>query len=152
MKIMDKLKPSAISCNLMGKNRKDVMEELAVLLAMNCGKNPDDILKAIWEREEGSSTALNGGVGVPHASVKGISEFYVGFGISKKGVDCQSDDRKPTHLFFVFLAPSGDMSNRMDLLSKVSVLFSDESIKSELLKAETAQEVLAIIGREEPNL
>lgn len=152
MKIMDRLTASSISCNLVGKNRKEVMEELAVLLAMNCGKSPDEILGALWEREEGSSTALDGGVGVPHASMKGLSDFYLGFGISKDGVDCKSEDRKRTHLFFVFLAPASDMTSRMDLLSKVSLLFCDEIVKKELLKAETAQEVLDIIAREEPNI
>ncbi|MBI5844069.1 MAG: PTS sugar transporter subunit IIA [Deltaproteobacteria bacterium] len=152
MKIMDKLKPSAISCNLMGASRKEVMEELSVLLAMNCGKKPDDIMDALWERETASNTALNGGLGVPHAAIKGLTEFYVGFGISKKGVNCKSADGNPTHFFFVFLAPAGDMSNRMDLLAKVSRLFSEKTVKNELLKADTAQEVLAIIGREELGL
>lgn len=152
MKIMDKLKASAITCDLMGKNRQEVMEELATLLAMNCGKKPEDILQALWERESGSNTALNGGLGVPHAAIKGIAEFHVGLGISKKGVDCKSADGNPTHFFFVFLAPAGDMSNRMDLLSKASLLFSDASIKKELLKADTAQEVLGVIGRAETRL
>ncbi len=149
MKIMDKLKRSGVTCELAGRDKKEIIEELSVLLAVASGKSPEEVAGVLWEREEMGSTALDRGVGIPHGKMGGLKDVFVCLGVSRKGVDFAAKDRMRTHLFFAFLAPAEDVSARLDLLAKVSRLLSDEAVKNALLKAAGPDEVLAVIAGEE---
>lgn len=73
---------------------------------------------------------------------------------SKEGVDYQSLDGQPAHLFFMIAAPEGGAQTHLDALAKLSGILMDDNVREALLHAETPDEVLAIIDKaddEAPN-
>ena len=69
------------------------------------GYSEDDIYRVINAREEMGTTGFGRGIAMPHARIKGLSDFVVFVLVSKKGVEYESVDSKKTSIFCVILAP-----------------------------------------------
>ncbi|PTJ92421.1 PTS fructose transporter subunit IIABC [Staphylococcus simulans] len=103
--------------------------------------------EAIMAREGQSTTGIGEGIAIPHAKVDAVKKPAIAFGKSKAGVDYQSLDGQPAHLFFMIAAPEGGAQTHLDALAKLSGVLMDDDVRQALLNAETPDEVLAIIDR-----
>ena len=56
-------------------------------------KHPHEFLEDVLKREEVGSTVISAGVAIPHARTKGVQNFVVSLGISRKGIDYSSQDK-----------------------------------------------------------
>ena len=65
---------------------------------------------------------------------------------SKEGVDYQSLDMQPAHLFFMIAAPEGGAQTHLDALAKLSGILMDENVREKLIHAESPEQVLQIIN------
>ena len=81
----------------------------------------------------------------PHAKVAAVDTPAIAFGKSKAGVDYQSLDMQPAHLFFMIAAPEGGAQTHLDALAKLSGILMDEDVRKDLLNASSEKEVLNII-------
>ncbi|MHD0398414.1 PTS fructose transporter subunit IIABC [Staphylococcus simulans] len=102
---------------------------------------------AIMTREGQSTTGIGEGIAIPHAKVDAVKKPAIAFGKSKAGVDYQSLDGQPAHLFFMIAAPEGGAQTHLDALAKLSGVLMDDDVRNALLHAETPDEVIAIIDR-----
>jgi nitrogen PTS system EIIA component len=75
--------------------------------------------------------------------------LVLGFGLSRKGIDFESLDGRPTHIFFLLLTPENSAGVHLKLLAQISKLLRDDEIKARLMQAETQEDVLEIIGAED---
>ena len=82
------------------------------------------------ERERLGSTAIGDGIAIPHGKLRGISRILGVFGRSPQGVDFDSLDGNPTHLFFLLVAPEDSASLHLKALARVSRLFKDAASAS----------------------
>lgn len=103
--------------------------------------------EAIMAREGQSTTGIGEGIAIPHAKVDAVKKPAIAFGKSKAGVDYQSLDGQPAHLFFMIAAPEGGAQTHLDALAKLSGVLMDDDVRKALLNAETPDEVLTIIDR-----
>ena len=76
-----------------------------------------------------NSTALGEGVAIPHGKLPGVKRVVAAFGRSRAGVDFQSLDGKPTHLFFLLVAPEDSAGAHLKALARISRLLKDESFR-----------------------
>ena len=74
----------------------------------NMGKISDEhfIMEMLKNRESLGSTGLGNGVAFPHGKSLAINDLTVLFARSASGIDFEALDGKPTHIFFLILAPS----------------------------------------------
>jgi PTS system nitrogen regulatory IIA component len=149
MKILDVLKKEAIIVDLKSKDKKGVLDELAAAVSKLAGTRPDELVKVLLERERLGSTGIGGGIGIPHGKLKALGMLVLGFGISRNGVDYESMDGRPTHIFFLLLTPENSTGLHLKLLARISRLLKKESFKEKLLKATSQEEVLAVIEEED---
>lgn len=103
--------------------------------------------EAIMAREGQSTTGIGEGIAIPHAKVDAVKKPAIAFGKSKAGVDYQSLDGQPAHLFFMIAAPEGGAQTHLDALAKLSGVLMDDDVRKALLHAQTPDEVLSIIDR-----
>ncbi|MBW1759346.1 MAG: PTS sugar transporter subunit IIA, partial [Deltaproteobacteria bacterium] len=103
MKIVDALHRETIIVNLESNDKKGILEELVAPVARISGVNHEKLVKVLLERERLGSTGIGGGIGIPHGKLKGLDSLVLGFGLSKKGVDFDSMDSQPTHIFFLLV-------------------------------------------------
>src|SRR5690348_1114910 len=106
LKILDFLAPAAITLELTATNKKGVLEELVGLLGKE-GKIKDTkaAVDILLEREKLGSTGIGQGIAIPHAKTDQAKDVVAAFGLSRRGVNFESLDGEPVHLFFLLIAP-----------------------------------------------
>jgi PTS system nitrogen regulatory IIA component len=150
MKIMDILDEISIVEDLHSANKKGVLEELSNVLVQG-GKLPDqdEVVEVLLEREKLGSTGIGDGVAIPHGKMKGIKGLVASFGRSIKGINFESVDNKPTHLFFLLVAPENSAGVHLKALARISRLLKDPSFRNRLMEARDQQDLFHIIVEED---
>ena len=121
MKIVDILAEPLVVAALAGRSKDEVIEELATVVAEH---HPEidraRLVAALEDRERLNSTALGEGVAIPHGKLAGVKRVVAAFGRSPGGVDFSSLDGKPTHLFFLLVAPEDSAGAHLKALARVT--------------------------------
>lgn len=149
MKILDVLLKEAILSDLKANDKKGVLEELVTPVARIADINHDYLVKVLMERERLGSTGIGEGIGIPHGKVKDLESLVLGFGLSKKGVDFDSMDGQPAHIFFLLLTPENSTGLHLKLLARISRILKNDPFKQRLLHATNRDEIYSIIEEEE---
>lgn len=148
MRITELLTQETIAMDLSATTKDGVIEALAQQLNEAGKLNDIETFKdAIHERERQSSTGVGEGIAIPHAKNEAVTTPAIAFGKSKEGVDYESLDMQPAHLFFMIAAPETGAKTHLDALAKLSSVLMDESVRSALLKANTPEEILSIMNQ-----
>ncbi len=150
MKIRDILDETSIIQDLSSTSKKGVLEELSNVLVAR-GKLPDrdKVVEVLLEREKLGSTGIGDGIAIPHGKMKEIEELVTSFGRSIKGVNFESIDNKPTHLFFLLVAPENSAGIHLRALARISRLLKDSSFRNRLMEASDGQDLFRIIAEED---
>jgi PTS system nitrogen regulatory IIA component len=150
MRIEDILAPELVIAALAASTKAGVLDELASAVA---ARHPDidraRLIEALDERERLNSTALGEGVAIPHGKLPGLRRVFAAFGRSPAGVDFQSLDGKPTHLFFVLVAPEESAGAHLKALARISRLLKDEAFRARLREAPDAEALYRTICDED---
>ena len=149
MKILDVLPKKAILDDLKSKNKKGILEELVVPLAHSTGLNSEDLVRVLMERERLGSTGIGGGIGIPHGKIRDLASLVLGFGLSRKGVDFESIDGEPTHIFFVLITPEDSTGLHLKLLARISRILKNDHFKERLMNAADRDDIFDIIKQED---
>ena len=145
MKILEVLPKEAIIADMKSKVKNEVIEELVASISKITGTNSAELIKVLLERERLGSTGIGGGIGIPHGKLKNLESLIMGFGLSRNGVEFESIDGRPTHLFFILLTPENSTGLHLKLLARISRLLKNESFKNKLMKATDSNQVYSII-------
>jgi PTS system nitrogen regulatory IIA component len=150
MKITDVLAAPLVVPALAGRSKGEVIEELAAVVANHHPEiDLDRLVQALEDRERLNSTALGEGVAIPHGKLPGLRRVVAAFGRSRGGVDFQSLDGKPTHLFFLLVAPEDSAGAHLKALARISRLLKDPAFRGRLMAADDAAELYETIQQED---
>jgi PTS system nitrogen regulatory IIA component len=150
MKILDYLREEWIVADIQGTDKPSVLLELSSLLVKPCQvASSEELLRILLEREKLESTGIGEGVAIPHGRLKKLKTFLVAFGRSLKGVDFDSIDGKPSHVFFLVMAPENSAVNNLKLLGRIVTLLKDASFKRRLMEAHSQKELFESISEED---
>jgi PTS system nitrogen regulatory IIA component len=145
MKILEVMPKEAIITDMKSKVKNEVIEELVASISKITGISSPELIRVLLERERLGSTGIGGGIGIPHGKLKNLESLIMGFGLSRKGVDFESIDGRPAHLFFILLTPENSTGLHLKLLARISRLLKNESFKKKLMKATDSDQVYSII-------
>jgi PTS system fructose-specific IIC component len=148
MKITDFLKKETINLALQSTTKQDVIAELASTLS-EAGKLNDKsaFIEAIQSRELQSTTGIGEGIAIPHAKSSAVFEPVIAFGRSIQGVDYQSLDGQPSHLFFMIAVPEGANNTHLETLSRLSSILLNAQVRQQLLEATYDHEIIDIVNK-----
>jgi PTS system nitrogen regulatory IIA component len=149
MKLQDVLDKEAILLNLESKDKIGILNELVAPAARITGIDHNDMVQVLMERERLGSTGIGGGIAIPHGKLKNLKDVVLGFGLSTKGVDFESMDGRPTHLFFLLLTPENATDLHLKLLARVSRLLKQDDLKEMLLNAADPEEIIDIVKKDD---
>lgn len=150
MKILDYLREEWILADIQGTDKPSVLHELSSMLVKPCEVGlPEELLRVLLEREKLESTGIGEGVAIPHGRLKKLKTFFIAFGRSVKGVDFDSIDGKPSHVFFLVMAPENSAVNNLKLLGRIVTLLKDASFKRRLMEARSQKELFEFISEED---
>ncbi len=156
MKILDVLtSESLIAPSLNGSDKAAVLRELAEHLAGQPDGthiDPQRLVEVLWERERLGSTAIGDGIAIPHGKLAGLKGVIGAFGRHVRGVDFDSLDGGPTHLFFLLVAPEDSVGQHLKALARVSRLLKDGAFRQRLVSAANRAELFRLIREEDEKL
>ena len=153
MKIVDFVGPELIVPQLTAHEKSAVIRELADHLAAHVtGPQKIDrevLARVLLERERLASTAIGEGVAIPHGKLDAVGKLVAVVGRAPEGVDFDSMDGRPTHLFFVLVAPENSTGVHLKALARISRLFKDPEFRTRLMQAKDGQEIFRVIADED---
>jgi fructose-specific phosphotransferase system IIA component len=149
MALVDLITPEVVKVPLNSENKPAVLRELVQILK-DAGKITDfeGVLAAIHKREELGSTGLELGIAVPHAKTDVVQNLTLAIGISPQGIDFNSLDGKPAHLFFLMLAPPNQSGPHIEALAEIAKLSKSRAFCDMLVHARSSEEMVQLFREE----
>lgn len=140
------LQPPACLLDLKQTGRFEAIEEvLSSLHAFSPSFDKAEALKAIIKRETNFSTALGHQTAFPHARLASLSKPLLAFGKSREGIYFPSPDNQPVRLIFLILTPFNEPTLQLNILSQLSGLISNLTLRKRLFSAKTPDNLMDII-------
>lgn len=138
-------KPQLIFSGVEAKSRDGALRTLTERICRVLGlSDPEAVLAALREREELGSTAVGGGMAIPHGRIRGLRDIVLAVAVSKRGVDYGADDGMPVRFFFVLLSPRERAGRHLQALAAVSEWVSHGG-SERLRKVSKAQEIYELL-------
>ncbi|MCJ1908922.1 PTS fructose transporter subunit IIABC [Planococcus ruber] len=150
MRITQLLTEETIILDLKAGSKQEVLSELIGQLD-RAGKlaDPNLFQSDIQAREDQSTTGIGDGIAIPHAKSKAVKSPAIAFGRSLDGLDYESLDGQPAHLFFMIAATEGANDDHLEALSRLATFLMDSKFRDRMLAATTKQEVLQAVTDKE---
>ncbi|MFH1878752.1 MAG: PTS sugar transporter subunit IIA [Candidatus Omnitrophota bacterium] len=146
--------PALMELGLEAGTSGEVLLELAGLAVSNGITDSKKVLfDQLKKREEMLSTAVGGGIAIPHPRNPDSALFKkpnIILGRSKKGIEFSAPDRQKVHLFFMACAPN--MVVHLRLIAKISKLLQTDGVITSLTQASNKEEIMQLLLAVERNL
>lgn len=137
-----------IRVGMAARSREDAIRELCACVHSDLDEqNADEITHAVLAREQEMTTALEGGVAIPHARIAGLKRPVVALGRCGQALEWNSADGKPTQLVFLVITPREDPNIQLQLLRGISCTIANPDVRSKLIQASSAPEVIELLRR-----
>ena len=142
MKLSELLDESNIITDLHARDKKGVLEELVgAVINHESSIERHTLVKILLDRERLGSTGIGDGVAIPHGKYHGISQPLVSFGRSRSGLDFESMDGQPAHLFFLLVAPENSANVHLKVLATIARILKNSSFRKALMEADSEEEI-----------
>ncbi len=102
-------------------------------------------LQALQIREDKMTTAMGGGIALPHATIPKLPSLCTLLARSPKGIPCEAMDGKLVTIFFLILVPPDQNQTHLQTLATVAKFFNRRGIKSKILQAPGSAEILELL-------
>jgi nitrogen PTS system EIIA component len=150
MHLTEILRPEMVWPKLEAQTKPEVIRELAQRIAeKERSLDGEAVAEILLEREKLGSTGIQDGIAIPHGKVPGLSGILIACGRSPAGIDFDAHDGKPTHLFFVLLAPAFAAGQHLKALARLSRLLKDEAFRERLMSSKDSAALYEAIIRED---
>ncbi len=148
MKLADMLLEDNVIPELSATDKRGVLEELAEVIAGHqTGLDKQALVRVLVERERLGSTGIGDGVAIPHGKLDSVAHPIISFGRSKKGLDFDSMDGQPAHLFFLLVAPESPSGLHLQALAKIAKILKSNAFRRQLMAAGSRKKLYETIIR-----
>jgi nitrogen PTS system EIIA component len=146
MRLDEFLEPAAVSLDLGGAGRDDVLRRLVGLLGLGDGPG-EAVVRLLVKRETLGSTGFGRGVALPHCRTLAVNRLRVAFGLHREGVDFGAVDGRPVHTLFLIVAPPMELSNHyLPVLGRIAQLLHEPDIPDRLRALASPEELFGLIA------
>lgn len=150
MNLLDILSPSTIKVPLENTDKKAVVFELVDLLAA-AGKirEPDELKRVVWEREQQRTTGIGEGLAIPHGKSRCSNELVMAIGKPAEPIDFDAIDKRPVRLIVLLASPPEKTADHIQALGKISRMMSDPTTRLAAYNAETVDDLFDLFVQTE---
>jgi PTS system nitrogen regulatory IIA component len=146
MPITDLVAPEAIIPALKVISKKQALQELSARAAELTGLNERAIFEVLLQREKLGTTAVGGGVAIPHGKLPKLENIFGLFARLERPIDFEAMDGQPVDLIFLLLAPEGAGADHLKALAKVARAMRDQDLAAKLRASRDAQALYAVLA------
>lgn len=142
MKFVSLITQNLVSTELHATDKENILREIVEhITEYKKDVNKKLVISKLIERENVSTTGIGNGIAIPHARLEELVEVIFFCGISKTGVEFNSIDGKPVHLFFLFVTPASDTATHLKILSRISLIVNNKALVKQLIESHSDQEL-----------
>ncbi|MDD5009979.1 MAG: PTS sugar transporter subunit IIA [Syntrophorhabdaceae bacterium] len=153
MKIAEILLEQCVVADIKGKTKREIIAELVEALEKaRLIEDVETVVNVVMEREKLGSTGIGNGVAVPHGKLKNINNIVCALGRSQNGVDFDAVDRGLVHIFFLVLAPEDSASLHLKVLSRITKILRDQSLRKKVIKLSNTHDIYMSILEEDEKI
>lgn len=147
--ISEILTPERTVCCVPGISKKRLFEDIARIVCNDqASMSYDDVLDRLIAREKLGSTAVGGGIAIPHSRVS-CCKTPIGVLISlEEPIPFDAPDDIPVDLLFTLLVPEEAHQQHLDILAAIAQLFSVPSFCEKLRSAGNSPALYELICRQ----
>jgi PTS system nitrogen regulatory IIA component len=143
------VRPELIFSDLPGADGPTVLRAFAERIAeLGVVPDADELYRRLLEREQLGTTALGGGVAVPHCKVDKLNEVVLAVGLCRRGVDFAAEDRDPVRLLFLVISPTAEPAAHLHSLAAISRWVKEAANVARILALEDPQAIHALLSEE----
>lgn len=140
------LKKENILLSLEGETREDIyMELLSLLSKHNEIRNKEDILKSLMARDRMVDAHRGKGIVIARLPKKNQKRIAVAAGVKRQGLDEEVFDREKSRIFVLIISPESGNEEYINLISEISSLLNQGSIREDILEATDSGKALKIL-------
>lgn len=132
MHLNDFFSPDAITLELRGASKDEVLAEMVSLLRMD-PRSTGTLLRIVERRERLGSTGIGRGIAIPHCRSLVVNRLRLAFGRHGDGVEYQAIDGQPVYHLFLIVAPPLEISNQyLPVLGRIAQLAKEPDVPDRL--------------------
>lgn len=153
MQLAQFLDQEHVILDIQGRERLACLQEILEKVATDGYlRNKMKALDELTEREQLATTAVGGGMAIPHVFTDEARRPLLIMARSREGVAFESLDGKPVHLIFVAMAPRQDKDLFINILYHLVRFLKVQENFDDLMAAQDVPGALEVIARAKDNL
>ncbi|MGG4554452.1 BglG family transcription antiterminator [Paenibacillus humicus] len=134
-------KPSLILTQVEVSHRFEIIEQMANLLYAK-GYVEQNYAHQALLRERASSTAIGGGIAIPHGDPRLVKQSQIAIATLKEPLDWEQDK---VSIVFMLALRSQEQENTKKLFHRLSLLSEQPSLVEKLIRAEQPEEIFSLL-------
>ena len=154
MKLSDFVVREAVRPDLAATTKEEVIREMVGSLRDTGHVSNTDheaVIRAVLKREEQGTTGIGRGVAVPHTKHSSASRLACAVALSRKGIDFDSLDGEPVHIFFLLISPADRPGDHLRALESISRQLRNDTFCRFLRQSTSMQQVLELLDEADLN-
>jgi len=133
------------------KSKNEVLNKLIdVAVDVPGVHSREELVEAVYRRENLMSTGIGLGVGVPHVRLNDVKDLYMSLSIIKdKITDYESLDNVPVKIVIFIVAGRNQHSQYIQVLAKIAKLMKNQEMHDNLIHCQNSEQVFKILNSKE---
>jgi PTS system nitrogen regulatory IIA component len=150
MRLSDYLDPALVFCGLAAADARELLSRVSERICrQHPGIDRKVLLGKLREREEKSSSGLEGGVAVPHAMVPGVQKTICVVIRLAGPIDLKTIDGSPVSIVFALISPPEAVAAHIRILARIARLCSVAEFIEKMNQAKDAASLYQVIHQED---
>ena len=133
-----------LECGSLGDAVERLVERLA---AAGDISSPDLLAQEVMRREIEGSTAIGGGLVIPHARFSGVRAVRLGVATLAAPLDLPTEDGRPVDIVILLVGPPKEPRQMLRVLARLARLVRRDAFLQSLRKAESAGDLQAAFAK-----
>ncbi len=155
MKLIEILSPKAIVPDLPDCEIEKILKILSqTMLTANpeIQLSPEQLYKALLEREQMGSTTISNGLAIPHCRLSNLPKIIASLGICRKTKTNEENRENPPKIFIALASPENQIAQHLKILARICRIFKNNDLTKMILKKKSPEEIYQAIDQIEKNL
>jgi len=147
------IEPSRVLCNVEARSKKHSLDILSELLATADPElSQGEVFDSLVHREKVGSTALDGGIAIPHGCIDSIDRVYGAFLKLSEPVDYDTAEGEPVDLLCGLLLPTDGGAECGQRLQEAAKLFREPGFLQQLRSSTSSSGLFELLTQPSPVL
>jgi len=131
-------------------NREDALRRIVHAVAeKGLVRDEREVFAKLMERENIQSTAVGNGVAIPHCFTDDIHDLIIIVARSRRGLEFDSFDGKPTQVVFLLIGNHREYSLHLKALARIAKLIKSMVFIEKIVSSTSVQDMVRAVDEEE---